>query len=100
MALLKYRDYDKYVLRFLYETNETVHRSKIYEKIKEYTNPSEEDLELVKKSNYSKFRDRLDWLLTYLKKAELLENVDRGKYVITDFGKSSMKKIQTLILKH
>lgn len=49
MALLKYRDYDKYVLRFLYETNETVHRSKIYEKIKEYTNPSEEDLELVKK---------------------------------------------------
>lgn len=34
MALLKYRDYDKYVLRFLYETNEAVHRSKIYEKIK------------------------------------------------------------------
>ncbi|MBW5398399.1 restriction endonuclease [Brachyspira pilosicoli] len=87
MALLKYRDYDKYVLRFLYETNEAVHRSKIYDKIKEYTKPSDEDLELVKKSNYSKFRDRVDWSLTYLKKSELIESVGRGIYQITDFGK-------------
>lgn len=32
MALLKTREYFKYVLRFFYEINEAVHRSKIYEK--------------------------------------------------------------------
>lgn len=87
MALLKYRDYDKYVLKFFYEINEAVHRSKIYEKIKEYTNPSEEDLKLIKGNGYSKFNDRVDWSLTYLKKAQLIENIERGVYQITDFGK-------------
>ena len=35
MALLKTREYFKYVLKFFYETNEAVHKSKIYDKIKE-----------------------------------------------------------------
>ncbi|AEM20994.1 putative restriction system protein Mrr [Brachyspira intermedia PWS/A] len=87
MALLKTREYFKYVLRFFYEINEAVHRSKIYEKIKEYTNPSEEDLKLVKGNGYFKFNDRVDWSLTYLKKAQLIENIERGVYQITDFGK-------------
>lgn len=87
MSLLKTREYFKYVLRFFYETNEAVHRSKIYDKIKEYTNPSDKDLKLVKENGYLKFNDRVDWSLTYLKKAQLIENVERGVYQITDFGK-------------
>ncbi|CRF31487.1 restriction system protein Mrr [Brachyspira suanatina] len=87
MALLKYRDYDKYVLKYLYDIKEAVHKNKIYEKIKEYTKPSEEDLKLVKENKYSKFSDRVDWSLTYLKKAQLIENIERGVYQITDFGK-------------
>ena len=87
MALLKYRDYDKYVLKYLYDIKESVHKSKIYDKIKEYTNPSEEDLKLVKENKYSKFSDRVDWSLVYLKKAQLIENIERGVYQITDFGK-------------
>ena len=87
MALLKYRDYDKYVLKYLYDIKESVHKSKIYDKIKEYTNPSEEDLKLVKENKYSKFSDRVDWSLTYLKKAQLIENIEKGVYQITDFGK-------------
>ena len=87
MALLKYRDYDKYVLKYLYDIKEAVHKTKIYEKIKEYTNPSDEDLKLVKENKYSKFSDRVDWSLSYLKKAQLIENIERGVYQITDFGK-------------
>ena len=87
MSLLKYRDYDKYVLKYLYDIKESVHKSKIYDKIKEYTNPSEEDLKLVKENKYSKFSDRVDWSLVYLKKAQLIENIERGVYQITDFGK-------------
>ena len=87
MALLKYRYYDKYVLKYLYDINESVHKSKIYDKIKEYTNPSDEDLKLVKENKYSKFSDRVDWSLVYLKKSQLIENTERGVYQITDFGK-------------
>ena len=87
MALLKIREYFKYVLKFFYETNEAVHKSKIYDKIKEYTNPSDEDLKLVKGNGYSKFNDRIDWSLTYLKQSQLIENTERAVYQITDFGK-------------
>ncbi|MEI0604772.1 restriction endonuclease [Brachyspira alvinipulli] len=87
MSLLKYRDYDKYVLKYLYDIKEAVHKTNIYEKIKEYTKPSDEDLKLVKENKYSKFSDRVDWSLTYLKKAQLIENIERGVYQITDFGK-------------
>ena len=87
MALLKYRDYDKYVLKFFYEVNKPMHRKDTYDKLKEYTNTSDEDLKLVKENKYSKFSDRVDWSLVYLKKSQLIENTERGVYQITDFGK-------------
>ncbi|ANN63357.1 restriction endonuclease [Brachyspira hyodysenteriae] len=93
MALLVTEDYCKYVLKFFYEVNEAVHRSKTYEKIKEYSNTSDEDYNIVyqnvksSKNGYSKFKDKIHWNLTFLKQAELIENVDRGVYQITDFGK-------------
>ena len=87
MALLKTREYFKYVLKFFYETNEAVHKSKIYDKIKEYTNPSDEDFNMITKNGYNKFNTRIHWSLVVLKKAQLIENVDKGVYQITDFGK-------------
>ncbi|WP_304332327.1 restriction endonuclease [Brachyspira innocens] len=87
MALLKIREYFKYVLKFFYETNEAVHKSKIYDKIKEYTNPSDEDFNMITKNGYNKFNSRIHWSLVVLKKAQLIENVDKGVYQITDFGK-------------
>lgn len=93
MALLGTYDYCKYVLRFFYETNGAVHRSKSYEKVKEYSNTSDEDYNIVyehvksNKNGYSKFKDKINWNFTFLKQAELIENVERGVYQITDFGK-------------
>ena len=87
MSLLKTREYFKYVLRFFYEINEAVHRSKIYDKIKEYTNTTEEDFNLITKNGYNKFNSRIHWSLVVLKKAQLIENIDKGIYQITDFGK-------------
>ena len=34
MALKKYRDYDKYVLKFFYEVNKPMHRKDTYDKLK------------------------------------------------------------------
>ncbi|MEI0558762.1 restriction endonuclease [Brachyspira intermedia] len=87
MALLKYRDYDKYVLKCLYNTTEPIHINEIFNIVKEYTNTTDEDFNLLHKNGNYKFKNRVHWSLFYLKKAELLENVDRGKYKITDLGK-------------
>lgn len=87
MALLKYRDYDKYVLKCLYNATEPIDINYIFNIVKDYTNTSDEDFNLLHKNGNYKFKDRVHWSLFYLKKAELLENVDRGKYIITDFGK-------------
>ena len=87
MALLKYRDYDKYVLKFFYEINKPAHRKDTYNKLKEYTNTSEEDFNLITKNGCNKFNSRIHWSLVVLKKAQLIENIDKGIYQITDFGK-------------
>ena len=87
MALLKYRDYDKYVLKFFYEVNKPMHRKDTYDKLKEYTNTSDEDFSMITKNGYNKFNSRIHWSLVVLKKAQLIENIDKGVYQITDFGK-------------
>ncbi|OEJ13532.1 restriction endonuclease [Brachyspira hampsonii] len=87
MALLKYRDYDKYVLKFFYDINKPAHRKDTYSKLKEYTNTSDEDFNLITKNGYNKFNSRIHWSLVVLKKAQLIENIDKGVYQITDFGK-------------
>ena len=93
MSLLKKREHDPYVLNFLNEQTEPVHKNIIHEGMKNILKPSEEDLSLVKESNgYSKFKDRVDWSLCYLKQAELIENVSRGIYQITDFGKKFLEE--------
>lgn len=87
MALLKYRDYDKYVLKFFYDINKPMHRKDTYDRLKEYTNTEEEDFKLTTKNGYNKFTSRIHWSLVVLKKAQLIENIDKGIYQITDFGK-------------
>ena len=87
MALLKYRDYDKYVLKFFYEVNKPMHRKDTYDKLKEYTSTSDEDFNIISENGYNKFNSRVHWSLYILKKAQLIENVDKGVYQITDFGK-------------
>ena len=87
MALLKYRDYDKYVLKFFYEINKPAHRKDTYNKLKEYTNTSEEDFNIITENGYNKFNSRIHASLVVLKKAQLIENIDKGIYQITDFGK-------------
>lgn len=87
MALKKYRDYDKYVLKFFYEVNKPMHRKDTYDKLKEYTNTSDEDFSIISENGYNKFNSRVHWSLYILKKAQLIENVDKGVYQITDFGK-------------
>lgn len=74
------------VLRAL-ETGEIKHVAKIRKFALDYLNVSEEDRKVMLPSNTQRLADnRVNWSITYLRKANLIERVARGKYKVTNTG--------------
>lgn len=74
------------VLRAL-ETGEIKHVAEIRKFALDYLNVSEEDRKVMLPSNTQRLADnRVNWSITYLRKANLIERVARGKYKITNTG--------------
>ena len=86
MAVPKYNEFFSPVLRAL-ETGEIKHVSEIRKFALDYLNVSEEDRKVMLPSNTQRLADnRVNWSITYLRKANLIERVARGKYKITNTG--------------
>ncbi len=86
MAVPKYNEFFSPVLRAL-ETGEIKHVSEIRKFALDYLNVSEEDRKVMLPSNTQRLVDnRVNWSITYLHKANLIERVAKGKYKITDVG--------------
>ncbi len=86
MAVPKYNEFFSPVLRAL-ETGEIKHVAKIRKFALDYLNVSEEDRKEMLPSNTQRLVDnRVNWSITYLRKANLIERVARGKYKITNTG--------------
>ena len=86
MAVPKYNEFFSPVLRAL-ETGEIKHVAKIRKFALDYLNVSEEDRKEMLPSNTQRLIDnRVNWSITYLRKANLIERVARGKYKITNTG--------------
>ncbi len=86
MAVPKYNEFFSPVLRAL-ETGEIKHVSEIRKFALDYLNVSEEDRKAMLPSNTQRLVDnRVNWSITYLRKANLIERVARGKYKITNTG--------------
>ncbi len=91
MSLLRYREYDKYVLKYLNDIKKEIHKSSINENVakmlisENIMQESDKSIVLENK-NYFAYDNRIDWSLVYLKQAELITTVSRGVYQITDFG--------------
>ena len=86
MAVPKYNEFFSPVLRAL-ETGEIKHVSEIRKFALDYLNVSEEDRKEMLPSNTQRLADnRVNWSITYLRKANLIERVARGKYKITNTG--------------
>lgn len=86
MAVPKYNEFFSPVLRAL-ETGETKHVSEIRKFALDYLNVSEEDRKAMLPSNTQRLVDnRVNWSITYLRKANLIERVARGKYKVTNTG--------------
>ena len=86
MAVPKYNEFFSPVLRAL-ETGEIKHVSEIRKFALDYLNLSEEDRKAMLPSNTQRLVDnRVNWSITYLRKANLIERVARGKYKVTNTG--------------
>lgn len=69
------------------ETGEIKHVAEIRKFALDYLNVSEEDRKVMLPSNTQRLADnRVNWSITYLRKANLIERVARGKYKITNTG--------------
>lgn len=74
------------VLRAL-ETGEIKHVAEIRKFALDYLNVSEEDRKVMLPSNTQRLADnRVNWSITDLRKANLIERVARGKYKVTNTG--------------
>jgi len=86
VAVPKYNEFFSPVLRAL-ETGEIKHVSEIRKFALDYLNVSEEDRKAMLPSNTQRLADnRVNWSITYLRKANLIERVARGKYKVTNTG--------------
>lgn len=86
MAVPKYNEFFSPVLRAL-ETGEIKHVSEIRKFALDYLNVSEEDRKAMLPGNTQRLADnRVNWSITYLRKANLIERVARGKYKVTNTG--------------
>ena len=69
------------------ETGEIKHVAEIRKFALDYLNVSEEDRKVMLPSNTQRLADnRVNWSITYLRKANLIERVARGKYKVTNTG--------------
>lgn len=82
-------DYQSFMLPFLEILGDKKEHSlqEMYERLADHFNLTEEDKkERVPSGKQLKYHNRISWARTYLKKAGLIKNVSRGKFVITERG--------------
>lgn len=86
MAVPKFFSFFPVILRIL-STGETLHVKQIRIQSFDYMSLSEEDRSALLPSGKQRTADnRVNWALTYLKKAGLVERPSTGKYRITSVG--------------
>ena len=66
----------------------TITRADVRKLICDHFNFSEEEKkETTRSGNRTKYEDRCEWALTYLRQAKLISSSERAKYDITESGK-------------
>jgi restriction system protein len=82
-------DYQNFMLPLLkcLEDRQVHSLKEIYDTLAEQFQLTEEELtEVLPSGKQSKFKNRVGWARTYLKKAGLLQTINRGEFQITDTG--------------
>lgn len=97
MAIPKFSEFLSPVLGIL-NTIDYVKAKELRDKLSIKLNITLEDREILLPSGRQRmFDNRVNWAITYLKKAGLVESPSRGEYRITDQGKSAFREYGELI---
>lgn len=92
MSIPKFYKFMKPVLENLKDNNEKT-RNYLYEILSKKMNLSQEDMEeLLPSGSEFKYKNRISWSLTYLKKADLIISPSRSVFRITELGHSVLKE--------
>jgi restriction system protein len=89
---LKYKDLLNPTLKVLKELGGSANSDEIEEKIIEYLNLNEHQINDIHKGSRTKLNYQLAWAKNNLKNAELIENSKRGVWALTEKG----KKVETV----
>ncbi len=93
MAVPKFFSFFPHILRVL-SNGETLHVKQIRTQVYDRMHLSEEDRAVLLPSGKQTMADnRINWALTYLKKAGLVESPSTGKYRITSAGKAALQEV-------
>ncbi len=93
MAVPKFFSFFPYILRAL-STGDTMHVKQIRLQAFDSMHLSDEDRSVLLPSGKQRMADnRVNWALTYLKKAGLVESPATGKYRITPTGKAALTEV-------
>ncbi len=93
MAVPKFFVFFPHILRIL-DTGDTLHVKQIRMQVFERMHLSEEDRSVLLPSGKQRTADnRVNWALTYLKKAGLVESPSIGLYRITSVGKAALQEV-------
>lgn len=93
MAIPKFRDFLRPVLEVFSERGEsTTTRSELVDLVKHKMSISDEDATERLESGGYRLRNRTDWAITYLKKANLIQSPSRGQFKITPTGQNFLKE--------
>ena len=88
MAVPKYDELFKPLLKALHELGSSAQISELEEKVASILGLSEKDLNSIHEGNRTKFSYNLAWARTYLKRNGLIENSSRGVWALTTKGES------------
>ncbi|MGL4388608.1 MAG: winged helix-turn-helix domain-containing protein, partial [Brevinema sp.] len=92
MAVPKFYEFCAPILHHLKDKDESISKKDLLDCIVKEMNISEEDQKETINSGMPKYSHRFGWALSHLKKAELIENVAKGIYQLSDQGKNFCTK--------
>lgn len=75
----------------LYSDNNIHHRTDFIDKISDHFNLTDDERKQKVNSGWTRISDRVDWAITFLKSAKLVESPKRGYTKITRRGKELLK---------
>ena len=87
MPIPKFHEFTLPILKLLNDNSEGLYTSFIYGQMADWAKLTNDERMETLSSGSLRYKDRISWAVSYLKKAGLTQSLKRGHYEITETGK-------------